>query len=165
MPRFIKFSLRNASAQAIEKSLVSIHKNGLIPLNKIPPNVLSNTVTQSQNVDGDICINYVNLNGATESEANLALNIAIEEEFTGVYGICLERQWPFQRFSSPKLVHLEATERLMQSVVFILTPPFKLPITTDKVRNAQKPTTIAFYEPGCDEGFSQSRDRSLVRLF
>lgn len=49
----------------------------------------------------------------------------------------------------------------MQSVVFTLTPPLKLPMIIDNVHNAEKPTKIAFYEFE-GQGFSQARDRSVV---
>ncbi len=155
-------SIQKSKEDATNAIFLSVNERGLRPLNMIPTTILTNPVTHAN--EGNICVNYVNLVLANEKDAALALDVAVNEEYCGIYGICLERQWPFQRFNSPELLKLEASERLMNSVVFILAPPEKNPEKSNEVHAAQKPTQIAFYEKGKTEpdGFSQSRGRSII---
>lgn len=148
--------------RAVRESLESINKVGLRPLSQIESHVLVNPVTQIQRLDDNICVNYVNLSGATKAEVASVLEIAITEEYCGVYGISLERQWPFQRFSSPDLLEKEASERLMNCVVFVLKPPILSSITYT-LPGTKRPTELAFYQvDGELDGFSQQRGKSLV---
>lgn len=164
MTKYTLISVQESQKQAIQAVFHSINANGLLPLSRIPKTVLTNPVTQCHTVDGDICVNFVNLRDANKDEAKLALTTAIQEEYCGVYGISLERQWPFQRFASSKLLRAEVSERLIHSVVFILAPPqknrgmYKKNITA----GIEKPTMIAFYEGIKKDGFAQSRDKSVV---
>ncbi len=159
-----KISIGDTQLEALKAVLESINTNGLIPANKIPNKVLTNPVTNCQLIDGDICVNYVNLSQAKPIEIKATMAMAVDEEYCGIYGICLERQWPFQRFSSPKLLHLEISDRLMQSVVFILNPPQKNPKIT-MVYCGKIPIKVASYEDEQQEGFSQSRGKSIVTGF
>lgn len=154
-----KITIPNTKQQAIQGVLQSINHHGLVPLSQIPKSVLANPVAQVQSIDGDICVNYVNLRKADSAETRLALSLAVEEEWCGIYGICLERQWTFQRFSSIELLQAEASARLMQSIVFILNPPQKK-IGNCIVSGGELSTDIVSYEPGKD-GFAQQRARSV----
>lgn len=154
-----KITIPDTKQLAINGVLQSISNHGLVPLSQIPKSVLANPVTQVQSLDGDICVNYVNLHKADAAETRLALSLAVEEEWCGIYGICLERQWTFQRFSSIDLLQAEASARLLQSMVFILNPP------PNKMGNhilsgGKIPTAISCYEPG-KEGCTQQRARSV----
>ncbi len=163
MPKLTSVSTQKSKEKAIQAIFRSIEKKGLVPLASIPSTVLVNPVTNAS--EGNICVNFVNLDQADKNDAELAMKVAIDEEFMGVYGICLERQWPFQRFTSPELLKAEASERLMHSVVFILAPPARYPHTNTEIRGAQQPTEIALYQPlmtSDRDGFSQSRDKSVI---
>lgn len=155
-----KISIPDSKQLAIQGVFQSINTNGLIPLSNIPNSVLTNPVTQCQSLDGDICVNYVNLRQANPTESRLALSLAVEEEYCGIYGICLERQWPFQRFSSNELCRAEISARLLSSAVFILNPPQKK-IGICTVNGGNRPSEIASYEVNKD-GFAQQRDRSVT---
>ena len=141
----------------------SINTQGLCSYKKIQKTITPNPVTQIQGLDGCICVNYVNLEGAGELDVQLALETAVSEEYCGVYGISLERQWPFQRIQSPALLQMEATERLMNSAVFVLQPPKKAKAEYE-LQYGHK-AVVAFYELGGSslrDAFAQNRDKSVL---
>lgn len=153
------------SHQAIQhaaniKILESINQRGLCSLNKIPSGILTNPVLQTQNLDGNICVNYLNFENASTAEIVQAVQVAVFEEYCGVYGISLERQWPFQRFESKALFHQEMFERLNHSIVFLLAPP-----TLGKgIYPSMPQSVVASYtlSRGEFDGITQSRGRNLL---
>lgn len=143
------------------KILASIDEHGLRPLSQISPDILTNPVLQTQDLDGNICVNYLNMEKASPQERIEAIQVAIFEEYCGVYGICLERQWPFQRFTSQPLLHQEMSERLNHSIVFMLRPPglYK------GVYSSLSSYSVASYTSDHDrpaDGVTQNRGRNLL---
>ncbi len=159
--------LQTTAHQTQIKTLISIRDHGLAPLNKQPNHSLSNPTLNIQSIEGNICVNHVNLTNATTQEINTALHVAVHEEYCGIYGIAMERQWGLQRFNDEKTRLQEMEERLQSCIVFILDPPGKLPVETSVHGNNNQLTKISHYEffgianPSSD-GFSQVRGRSLV---
>jgi len=155
--------VKNVQSQANQAVFESISKNGLCATSKIRSKVLVNHVTQTPDLFKNICVNYVNLTHADENARRLALETAVLEEYCGIYGISLERQWPFQRFENSDLFKQEAVERLMNCVVFVLNPP-TLGTRMAKPSGAQKACEISFYEHEHDEpdDFAHQRDKNLL---
>lgn len=157
----LSISHQAIQASANTKMMESINKHGLCSLKEIPKDILTNPVLQTQDLDGNICVNYLNLENASTAEIVQAVQVAVFEEYCGVYGISLERQWPFQRFQSKELLHQEMYERLNHSIVFMLRPP-----TLAKARYSHLPNSVvASYtltENGNLDGITQSRGRNLL---
>lgn len=158
----IKLVQDNANSQIID----SIARTNLCSLKKVSSSILVNPVLQIQGLEGNICLNYLNLTKSSAAEFDLALQTAVHEEYTGIYGILLERQWPFQRIESDSLLQREATERLINSLVFILKPPpKKIGRVSIFCKNGEVEASLAAYEVNNGiptDGFSQSRDKSVI---
>lgn len=148
--------------------LTSIKARGLCaPASLRGAGSLTNKTFQTAATSASLCVNYLNLENASERERLLALQTALYEEYYGVYGILVERPFPFQRKSHDALFKEELEARLMSSIVFILSPPTIWPhsaLLPGAERNTK--TEVAYYELGLtynsSDGFSQTRGRSLV---
>lgn len=138
-----------------KKSLISIKNNGLCPLSKIPNNISPNPTLGVQSIYGNICVNHVNLKNTDSEQRKDALNIAIYEEYCGIYGIALERKWPMQSSKVPEILSDEISSRLMNSVVFVINRPEKTRIKTTKIPGSKKEIEIGCYESFTEDGFSQ----------
>jgi hypothetical protein len=152
-------SIRDAANVKIFKS---INKRGLCSLKHIPmEEVLVNPVLQSRAIDGMICVNYANLKDASAEELNTIFKTLTYEEYTGIYGIAAERQSPFQQFNNANLFQAELTERLMSSLVFILSAPFMGSRTYPKSSHLIAQTILRPY--GSDDSYSQLRGELLIK--
>lgn len=158
-------SLQVIANEARTKSLTSIRNQGLVPLEHQSNLLQSNSVFNTESSKKNICVNYVNLKDKTADEAEVALHVATHEEYCGIYGILMERQWGFHRYNDQKMKLEEIQQRLQSSVVFILKPPHKNPLCY-KVPGCEEFIEIQFYQfsgvNALTDGFSQSRGRSLV---
>jgi hypothetical protein len=141
--------------------LESVHRDGLRPLATIHPSVMVNSTTPVSSTASHICVNYVNLESTTLTQQEQALRTVVEEEYKGILGISLERQWPY---TSQKLLTQETYERLHANLVFILSPPNKCPTIArvPKAGGMTPPLALRFYVPDND-GFSQFRKNSLIK--
>lgn len=161
MPKFFDVSIKSIQQEAITAVFTSIQEKGLVSPKARRGEILTTLGAGTNRLDENLCVNYVNLSAASKAETTVALEAALYEEYLGVSGISLERQWPFQRASSATLLPAEITERLMNNILFIIKPPKIHPLTT-KVHGGHTPAKIAFYDPAKKDGFSQARGRNLL---
>ncbi len=158
----INSPVKDVQLQANQAVFESISQNGLCAASKIPSKILINNAVQTPDLTKNICVNYVNLTDADDNARRLALETAVLEEYCGIYGISLERQWPFQRFENIDLFKQEAFERLMNCVVFILKPPTLGKIMA-RPSGAPKACEISFYEFGQEnDDVAHQRDKNLL---
>ena len=101
----------------------SIAKNGLISLSKIKQECLVNFVLGTSSVQSSICVMLLDFKSCSTYEIDSAIKIALWEEYTGVFGISLERAWPFVSPNKPDILKEQIIQRLCQNIVFVLKPP------------------------------------------
>ena len=158
-------TIRSFNDEQNQAILRSIAAHGLCPGGAPLGEPALHATYQSAKTDNAICVNYMNLTGASHQEQKLAIKVAVHEEYCGVYGIATERSFPFQKKTDSVLFQKELSERVMSCMVFILPPP-KLSPRNGKIFGSRQTTHIAFYQlpdgSQNDDGFSQSRGGSLL---
>lgn len=166
----VELSVDRLKLQSVNDILDSIKLHGLRSMSSIPTSskAIPTGSLQTQNIFKNICVNYVNLNGLNQEKRRTALETVVFEEYCGIYGIILERQWPFQRFQDKAMRHTEIEERLMSSMVFVLAPPKLNPLKIVLNKGLSAPD-IAFYHLESiltgdikNDSFSQSVGRNVL---
>lgn len=122
---------------------------------------LANPVLQIQSLSKTLCVNYIDLKGATAAETKTSIETACYEEYTGIFGILSERQHPFQSFKHAELMQEELIARLMNSIVLIVdSPQLTRRVLQPGQFDLQVPTELAFYDDG-NHAFGQRRGKQL----
>ncbi len=119
----IEKSLEEFTEETNKTILTSINKKGLVPLHKLPRTLPINSIFGSHITQQCICVNHLSLEELKEEQVDTALDVAIEEEYTGIFGISLERAWPLEQVTNPKKVAEQIFQRLNANIVFVLKPP------------------------------------------
>ncbi len=109
----------------IQNVLRSIQRRGIVPLAAISKDCQVNFILGSSETQQNVCVNYLDLSKCTVDQCKHAIKVAVWEEYTGIFGISLERAWPFAVQQNPALVQEEITQRLCNNIVFVLAPPNK----------------------------------------
>ena len=108
----------------LQQSLRSIYQHGLVPLSDIPREAARpNAALGTNETLKSICVNRLDLRNLSDAKRQEAIKIAVFEEYTGIAGIALERQWRFHNSLIPEIFTAELAARLESSVVFVLKPP------------------------------------------
>ena len=108
----------------IKKALDSINQLGIVPLGKInTQGYTPNFVVGSEGTQENVCVNYLNLAACSPAVKKDAIHEAVWEEYTGIFGISLERAWPFSFPKNGLLFAQEIQSRLSANIVFVLEPP------------------------------------------
>ncbi|HXH54843.1 MAG TPA: hypothetical protein VNK03_03765 [Gammaproteobacteria bacterium] len=153
----------------IKKALDSINQLGIVPLGKInTQSYTPNFVLGGEETQKNVCVNYLDLTACSSSVTEEdAIHEAIWEEYTGVFGISMERTFPFSFPNNNFLFAQETESRLSTNIVFVLDPPTKKGVPTPVTEGAGA-TMNVYYEPlvaGAapfnHDGFSRARERSL----
>lgn len=146
------------------RTLTSIKANGLCPLSMLGGKAVT-SITQVQETQGKICVNAINLAGTNEMTLKRILKIAVEEEFCGIRGICLERQWSFQSKEKSQYYE-EIAARLLNSLVFLLKPPTISSVLTQDITydldqiDIPRGTTVSLYQ--AVDGISGNRAKARL---
>jgi hypothetical protein len=142
----------------------SIAQNGLVPLGSIDKKCLVNFVLgTSPKVQQNICVNYLDLQGCNEKKINAAITVALWEEYTGLFGISLERAWPFSSCQQQNIFIDQVKQRIFQNIVFVLKPPAEKVIAC-KIPNTNKSIQVCYQKNNffSTDGFSQVRGLFLT---
>lgn len=137
----------------------SIAQNGLVPLGSIDEKCLVNFVlASSSKVQKNICVNYLDLRGCHQKQIDAAITVALWEEYTGAFGISLERAWPLSSCDRINPLVSQIVGRLWQNIVFVLKPPVEK-ISVGNINNAQKFMNVCYQKNQglSPDGFSQER--------
>jgi hypothetical protein len=109
--------------EEIIRTFGSILKNGICPLSALSiEDSFPNPTLGVRQVMETVSVNYINFTHSwmTQESKNNIIKIATFDEYTGIYGIPLERRWPFQSVKKNKISLAEISQRLCASVVFVL---------------------------------------------
>ena len=159
--------IHDKKQKLIAETMASIGSKGLCSVKHVR-NQCVTSITQVQEEEGTICVNSLDLREITDNERRIILRMAVDEEFCGIFGISLERQWTFQHRDNSELRNKEIAERLSSSMVFILQPPkndevilkeAELDWDTGKV-NIPPSMRIKFYTNRKEDGISANRARN-----
>jgi hypothetical protein len=158
----------------IKKLLASIGRLGIVPLPKIDAqDYTPNFVIGSNDTQQCTCVNYLDLSKCGASQLADAVHEAIWEEYTGVFGISLERAFPFSFPKNRLLVGQEIQQRLNANIVFVLEPPKKTAKNPQGVLETMKPgkkkgefvpvvaSDPMYYLYETDDTFSRNRGNTL----
>ncbi len=139
---------------ATENLLQSVCTRGLLPLADIPDRAYSIPMTSTSTVEGNICVNFVDLRGTLSApEIQTICQTLALEEYTGVSGIALERGWPLCNPAD------EIMQRLMNICVFILVPPIRAGVTQEQEGDGTIIETCCYRD---DDGISVERDLCIT---
>lgn len=94
--------------------LESINTHGLLAYSQKPEGVEPNAIYGTSEY---ICVNYLDLRQQSLQSESDALKTAMWEEFTGVFGISVERVYPLENLREEIII------RLANNIVFVLEPP------------------------------------------
>ncbi len=105
------------------RTFQSLLKKGICPLSALSiAESFPNPTLGVEKVRGNVSVNFIDFTNpwmTKESKSNV-VNIATFEEYTGIFGISLERRWSFQSQKTNKINMDEITKRLCASIVVVL---------------------------------------------
>jgi hypothetical protein len=151
----------------IKKALDSISQLGIVPLAQVNiQGYTPNFVIGSEATQNSTCVNYLNLAECTAAVTEKdVIHEAVWEEYTGVFGISMERAWSFSFQKNSLLTVQEICSRFCTNIVFVVQPPMKKGIATP-VTEGEGAMMQCYYEVPVrigvgHDGFSRSRGESL----
>ncbi len=101
-------------------TLKSLAKNGLVSLSA-NNNITNGRIFGADDQSPELSVNYINLTG--KHDIDRVLSTALWEEYTGVFGVSLERVFPFIWHNNSAELTKQINARLKNSILFVLTPP------------------------------------------
>lgn len=131
------------------QTLQSIRQKGLCS-GKLLNDECVTSISQTNLEQDNLCVNYVNLNDLDQAAIERTIKDLTYEEFCGIFGISLERQWSFQdkRLSSSNdqspIFLNEVQQRLLNSLVFVLKAPSKKEKIKHELRDPNDSNTVDF---------------------
>ncbi len=130
----------------IQKTFRSIQQHGIVPmdaLEKVEKDCQPTFIFGSAETQKNVCVNYLDLKNSSIGECKRAIKFAVWEEYTGIFGISLERIWSLDVQKDPKLVASEIIERLRNNIVLVLKPPTNVSKVSQPIKkgDSSKPVT------------------------
>jgi len=165
----VQNELKKYTQKLNQGTLNSIAKLGIVPFSKIKDCLASGVGFGSDETQSNVCVNFIQLDKCkNKKEQSIAIKTALWEEYTGVFGISLERPWPLQFPQQHLLIAEQIKLRLCNNVIFVLSPPTNPSIIPYKINSDstidvcyEYQTNLPFKQVSAD-GYNQSRGEFLI---
>ncbi len=165
----LKNDLRKYTQELNKNTLNSIAQLGILPFSKIKNCLASCVGFGSDETQSNVCVNFIKLDKCQDTqEQSIAIKTALWEEYTGVFGISLERPWPLQFPQQHLLIAKQIQLRLCNNVVFVLSPPTNHSIVPYKTNPDSTINVCYEYRTNLPlkqvsyDGYSQNRGEFLI---